>query len=80
MYSRYAHLATIAVDVGDVVAVGAKLGTIGTMPGKPGWEHLHFDVSLTDVLLGEPGHWPGSDRAAVVANYVDPAEWLRENV
>lgn len=79
LYSRYAHLATVNVIAGDLLDVGAMVGTIGTMPGKPGWEHLHFDVSVTDVLLGDPGHWPGSDRAAVVANYVDPAEWLREN-
>jgi hypothetical protein len=52
------------------------VGTIGTMPGKPGWEHLHFDVSFTDVLADNPGHWPGADKAAVIANYRDPMAFL----
>lgn len=77
LYSRYAHLATVTVNAGDVVDVGDIIGSIGTMPGRLGWEHLHFDVSITDVLADNPGHWPGADRAAVVENYTDPKAFLQ---
>lgn len=49
--------------------------------GGAGSEHLHFDVSCTDILADNPGHWPGGGaegRASVIANYVDPKQFLRQ--
>jgi murein DD-endopeptidase MepM/ murein hydrolase activator NlpD len=80
VYSRYAHLASIAVSAGDQVSRGQVIGTIGTMPGWPGYEHLDFAISCTDILEAEPGHWPGGGQAgkdAVKANYVDPKRFLQ---
>lgn len=77
VYSRCAHLASVAVSAGDQVSKGQQVGTIGTMPGYPGRDHLHFDISCTDILADDPGHWPGADRASVIANYVDPKLFLQ---
>jgi len=43
--TRYAHLATLAVTVGETVAAGRPLGTVGTT-GRPDLAepHLHFEV------------------------------------
>jgi len=75
--SRYAHLADIQVITAEVVTKGQVIGTIGAMPGDEVGHHLHFDVSRTNILATDPGHWPGADKAALTANYVDPCLFLR---
>lgn len=78
-YSRYAHLATMAVAQGDTVTTGQRIGTIGgaevNLP-----DHLHFDISTTDVLASQPGDWPGGDLDRLHRDYVDPKQWLEERV
>lgn len=76
-YSRYAHMARIDVSAGEAVIRGQVIGTIGAMPGDEVGHHLHFDISCTDILYINPGHWPGADKAALTANYVDPRLFLQ---
>lgn len=46
----YGHLASIDVEVGQVVAQGSKLGIMGTTGNSTG-VHLHFEVSKNGKLL-----------------------------
>lgn len=82
VYTRYAHLRpnSITVSIGDNVPRGCAIGQIGPMPGAAGSEHLHFDVSVTDILATNPAHWPGggaAGQAGVLAHYVDPKKFLQ---
>lgn len=45
--SRYAHLASVAVGIGDKVARGQSLGTIGQSGNSTGI-HLHFEIIKDD--------------------------------
>lgn len=74
-YVRYAHLENFAVAAAQSIARGVLLGHVG-YSGLNGPYHLHFDISPTAVLLSDPGHWPGLNRAGVVANYVDPLAFI----
>lgn len=75
-YSRYAHLDNIAVAEGDMVVRGQQVGRIGDSFGQFPF-HLHFDISLTEVLGDNPSHWPGVDLSAVVNHYVEPRSFIR---
>tara|TARA_B100001013_G_scaffold260940_1_gene163721 strand:- start:416 stop:1051 length:636 start_codon:yes stop_codon:yes gene_type:complete len=60
LQSLYAHLASIAVDTGDAVALGDELGLSGTT-GLAGGDHLHFAILLhgwpvTPMEWWDP-HW-----------------------
>ena len=46
----YAHLSTVAVDVGERVAAGSQLGTIGASGNATG-PHLHFEVRLRGAAV-----------------------------
>ena len=78
-FSRSAHVADRRVKAGDRVTRGQQIANIGNADGKGNY-HLHFDISLTDVLLRDPGHWPGLDRTAVRVHYVDPLKYITERV
>ncbi len=47
-YYRYSHLKTIetAIQVGDRIQMGDRIGSIGKQGGSGGWTHLHFDVNM----------------------------------
>lgn len=73
-YTRYAHLFDKTVTEGDEVKYGQIIGHIG---GTGGWtEHLHFDVSETNVLKARPNHWPGAAAGLVYDNYSDPKAFI----
>ena len=60
LQSLYAHLASIAVNTGDDVGLGAELGLSGTT-GLAGGDHLHFAILLhgwpvTPMEWWDP-HW-----------------------
>lgn len=73
--SRYAHLDNFTVQAGANVVRGQQIGQIGNAFGKFSY-HLHFDISLTRILLNHPGHWPGNNLEAVVKHYVEPRSFI----
>jgi murein DD-endopeptidase MepM/ murein hydrolase activator NlpD len=78
VYSRYAHVEQVMVKDGDSVARGQQIAVVGYYaPGKN--YHLHFDISCTSKLDDLPRHWPGIDKAQVVAHYVDPKKFIAEH-
>jgi len=79
LFSRYAHVENIDVAVGDSVSAGSPIAAVGNGDGLFAY-HLHFDISLTDILSTQPGHWPGSNRRLVHEHYVNPQEWLQVHV
>jgi len=56
LYTLYAHLSNIFVQIGDVVTVGEMIGEVGDTGGATG-SHLHFEVrkgnDYTDYLSTE---------------------------
>jgi hypothetical protein len=78
VHSRYGHLRSMAVVEGEFVTRGTMIGRIGGEEfGLP--NHLHFDISPSGVLEGDPRHWPGTNRQAVIDNYVPPRTFLAEH-
>ncbi|MCA9957538.1 MAG: M23 family metallopeptidase [Anaerolineales bacterium] len=77
VYSRYAHVENMRVKVGDRVTRGQQICVVGMSGGSGGNYHLHFDISPTDVLQTEPGHWPGTKREDVEKHYVEPLAFIQ---
>jgi murein DD-endopeptidase MepM/ murein hydrolase activator NlpD len=78
VFSRYAHLESIGVRSGQPVQRGDEIGRIGNAEGQFPY-HLHFDISLTSMLGGNPEDWPGTDEARLKRDYVDPLAFIRRN-
>jgi murein DD-endopeptidase MepM/ murein hydrolase activator NlpD/uncharacterized protein YraI len=77
-YARYGHVQNMRVKVGDRVRRGQQICEIGDGFGRfvP---HLHFDISPTTILEIQPQHWPGLNQRELLANYVDPLQFIRQN-
>lgn len=61
--TRYAHLQRIDVRVGDRVARGQQIGTLGGTRGRPGMSwvpHLHFDIMPASTMERNVQDWPPS--------------------
>lgn len=79
VWTRYAHVTRdVGIAAGVSIKRGQVLGVIGdyNKDGVKG-DHLHFDVCRIDLGV-KPGDWPGSDKARVLRDYIEPAAWLRE--
>ncbi len=77
MWTRYAHLRNIKVQVNQSVTPLNQLGEVTdyTPLNSAAGDHLHFDISSKD--LGKyPGDWPKMDLARLERDYRDPKQWL----
>lgn len=77
VYSRYGHVYDVMISAGDVISRGEVIGKVGR-DALNGPYHLHFDISLTDILYNNPGHWPGLNEQSLYDNYVDPMAYIWE--
>uniref|UniRef100_UPI000A420BF7 Calx-beta domain-containing protein n=1 Tax=Marinobacterium profundum TaxID=1714300 RepID=UPI000A420BF7 len=78
VYSLYAHLDTAtyfdgaAVNTGDAIAIGEKIGTIGST-GFAEIAQLHFEITLNDTL---PTNDDGYNPAGAPVEWVDPSKFI----
>ncbi len=77
-YSRYGHIENMKVKVGDRVARGQQIAAVGNAFGNYAY-HLHFDISPTKILDTNPEHWPARNLDSLLANYVDPRDFILKN-
>jgi murein DD-endopeptidase MepM/ murein hydrolase activator NlpD len=73
LFSMYSHLSQIAVQVGDPVARGDKLGRTGST-GMAGGDHLHFSILINDTFVNPVEWW---DRKWIQNNVTSKIEWVR---
>jgi len=78
VYGRYAHVNSPIVKVGDRVVRGQQIAKVGNAEGLYAY-HLHFDLSPTAVLETQPWHWPKLNWNALMENYVDPQDFIRQH-
>jgi murein DD-endopeptidase MepM/ murein hydrolase activator NlpD len=85
MYSRYAHVTKMRVELGDRVQRGQQIANVGNAEGAFPY-HLHFDLSPTNtnlqppnILESKPYHWPRLNLQELQQRYVDPREFIAEN-
>jgi murein DD-endopeptidase MepM/ murein hydrolase activator NlpD len=78
MYGRYGHVERMIVKVGDRVARGQQIASVGNGMGRFAY-HLHFDLSPTTVLAQKPQDWPGMNLERLKKDYVDPEIFIRAN-
>jgi septal ring factor EnvC (AmiA/AmiB activator) len=55
-FSLYGDLGSVDVHVGDSVAAGARVGTVGSLDGEP--PNLYFEIRRNATTL-DPGPWLG---------------------
>ncbi len=77
-YSRYSATQNMLVEVGDRVFRGQQIGEIGDGNGQFA-PYLGFDISTTNILEENPDDYPRMDLDYLLANYVDPIEFIREH-
>jgi hypothetical protein len=80
LFSRYGHVEDIRVEEGQAVQAGEMIAAVGNGGALNFPYHLHFDISRTEILGTRPGHWPGEQKAQILAHYVDPKEFLQAQV
>lgn len=78
LYSRSAHVEEIGVKVGDRVGRGQPVAKVGNAFGRYAY-HLHFDLSHTTILESNPAHWPGKNLQVLLANYINPRDFIINN-
>jgi murein DD-endopeptidase MepM/ murein hydrolase activator NlpD len=75
VWARYAHVANMQVQEGQVVQRGQFICTIGEY--APNNYHLHFDIATDPILRSTPGHWPGDNKPEVDRVYTDPLAFIQ---
>lgn len=78
IYLRYAHVDPMFVKAGDSVVRGQRIALESNANGRF-YPHLHFDLSLTNVLRDHPADWPGLDSVRLAKDYIDPVRFIRSN-
>jgi murein DD-endopeptidase MepM/ murein hydrolase activator NlpD len=78
LYSRYGHVEDMIVKTGDRVRRGQQVAKVGNAFGRFAY-HLHFDLSPTNILEQNPEHWPAKNLNNLLANYVDPRDFIQKN-
>ncbi|MBL8163310.1 MAG: peptidoglycan DD-metalloendopeptidase family protein [Anaerolineae bacterium] len=78
LYSRYGHVEQLTVKVGDRVKRGQLVAKVGNAFGRFAY-HLHFDLSPTRLLETNPEHWPARNLNNLLANYIDPRDFILKN-
>jgi len=78
LYGRYAHVNNARVQVGDRVVRGQQIANVGNADGNFAY-HLHFDLSHTTILESSPGDWPKLNLNRVLADYIDPQDFIARN-
>ena len=73
LFSMYSHLSQIAVQVGDRVSSGDKLGRTGST-GMAGGDHLHFSILINDTFVNPVEWW---DRKWIQNNVTSKIEWAQ---
>jgi murein DD-endopeptidase MepM/ murein hydrolase activator NlpD len=68
----------MVIKVGDRVKRGQQIASVGNAFGVYAY-HLHFDISPTTLLESNPGHWPARNLNNLMANYVDPRQFIQNN-
>lgn len=51
IYTKYAHLSSFDVKVGDAVEKGTKIGAVGNT-GRSSGPHLHYEMRKNDPIIG----------------------------
>lgn len=78
LYTRYGHIENMLIKVGDRVSRGQQIASVGNAFGRFAY-HLHFDISPTTILESHPEHWPAKNLNLLLANYVDPKDFVLKN-
>lgn len=75
VWSQYAHLDSLAVAEGDLVARGQRIGAMGKGANNVYFAHLHFEIRLTDLPAN---NWRPmvDDRDQVLAHYAAPRAYI----
>lgn len=77
-YTRYGHVEEMIVKVGGRVKRGQQIAKVGNAFGQFAY-HLHYDISPTNILESQPQHWPAKNLTTLLANYVDPRQFIQQN-
>jgi hypothetical protein len=75
VWSQYAHCQEVLVAVGDEVARGQQIATIGKGADERHPAHLHFEIRRRDL---KPDAW-GWTHKQVLQHYLHPTEFITAN-